>query len=213
MMARKRAWAILLGATVVVWAVTTGLSVALAGKAPSPMKEEEADRALRSVPADPQALITFARSLREEAEQSESTETLLQALQAYGKVLENDPGNTEALEVLASTALETGAPDKAASYYERYLKLRPDDVQATTKYALSLIQNNAPEKGLEVLQKIIHDEPQLFPPRLALALAYRLLGREAEAKREAEAAAKLAPDDTARNVVQNFLKEKSESPD
>ena len=58
--------------------------------------------------------------------------------QAYGdQVLARDPANVPALQLLATVASATGRPEQAIDYYQRIVKLRPDEGEAY--YSLGLV--------------------------------------------------------------------------
>lgn len=172
---------------------------------PTPAALAELEGRVDANPADEELRLQFARALYEEARKSASGQLVMRAVENYAYILRRDPNHREALLELAALCFEQGILDKAEEYLRRFIALDPEDVRARTDLALVLVQAGQPEESLGLLNAVIDKHPALFPPRFALALAYRVLGDLDSAKAAASAALPYAPDDTARQRLQTFL--------
>lgn len=155
-------------------------------------------------PADDSAQLNLAQHLVALGNQRRDPAFLMHGLGAYQAALRSNPKNTGALRGLADLCAEQGLFPEAAATYGALLEIEPGDIKVRTDYALVLIQSGKAEDGIKNLDIIIKQHPDNFPARLAKALGYRVLGDFKSAKTETQAALKVAPDDTARGVAQNF---------
>ena len=86
-----------------------------------------------------------------------------------------------ATQNLGTLYVRTGKPDQAAEYYEKYLKLKPGDLQASQAYATLLLELQAWEKALPVLKDIVQQAPELAPAYFQLGEALYQTGSTADA--------------------------------
>ncbi len=162
-------------------------------------------RAVEAAPSDVNARLAFARALREEAYAKEDGELLMQTVRAFGEVLDVDKENPEALLALAALCLEAGIIDKALTLYPRYLAQRPDDWHAKVDYALALLHADRAKDALPILDSVAQSQPELFQVRFAQALAYKLSGDLNAARAAAAEAGKRAPNEEAKQRLQQFI--------
>lgn len=201
-----------LGLALLFWAAAAVLSSRLGGPGPSapvsatrlPPELESLRRAAEQSPRDPHALFSYGRALSGFGLQQGDGTLIMQGLRQYQQVLALDAEHAEALLGLADLSFETGVIDKAVPYYERYLAKRPGDDRARTNLALAHLQLDQTARSIEILQEILGRQPELFPPRLALALAFKVAGNLDAAEAEAARALDYAPDDQARQVLTQF---------
>ena len=153
------------------------------------------------------ARIQLADAYAREGLANRDMSRLAKALEHYTGVLREDPNHQAALLGIASMSFEAGVLDKAEGYYRRYIALNPTDQKAQNDFALVLIQLNQAEEAITLLTTLVHDRPDFFPPRLSLALAYRVAGDMKSATDQAEIARSLAPDEEAKMVVARFVSE------
>lgn len=109
--------------------------------------------------------------LRQEAARVGNSQLMMEAIDRFNAVLALDPNNETALLALGDACLEFGVSDKAMSYYERYLKFQPDNLEAQTSYALSLIQSGKTDPAVQLLQQLLVKNKSFLPALLALAVA------------------------------------------
>lgn len=164
-------------------------------------------------PDDIEARLTFGRALIETGRREQQSGYLMKAVEAFGGVLQKDPKHKEALLALGELCFESGLVDLAEGYYERFLKLDPANVKASTDYALVQLQLGKTNAAVSHLEKIVDRNPKLFPPRLALALAYSVDGSKTKAQTTARAALKIAPDENAKEHVEQFMQNLEKNPE
>ncbi len=174
---------------------------------------ESLEKRVQALPEDEDARIVFARALAEEGRKAKDGALIMRSVQEFANVLERSPNNAEALLALATICLESGVLDKAAIYYQRYLAIRPDDDKAHVDYSLALIQLGSSEQAISELQPVLARSPNLFPARFALALALRVGGKIDEARKAAEAARAVAPDQAGQEAVDGFVNSLKELPE
>jgi len=157
-------------------------------------------------PKSVDAHLALASALHEEAFENRDNALLMDAVKAYQDVIALDAENGDALLGLATLCFEAGILDKSMLYYERYLKVRPDDLRAKTDFALAKIQANSLEEAEKILNEVIKAKPELYQAHLALALAWKLEGKKELAEKKANEAKKLAPTEDDRQRIDLFLK-------
>ncbi len=155
--------------------------------------------------------IDAARAIYAEAQKQRSPALVMKAVGHYAFVLRRDPNNREALSEMAALCFEQGILDKAEEYLRRLLSIEPDSTRARTDLALVLVQAGKAEESLGLLDAVIKEHPTLFPPRFALALAYRVLGQSEKALQAAQDALPHAPDETAKQRISKFMSDISQS--
>ncbi len=158
-----------------------------------------------SDPADPEKAIAFAEALVEEGLKRSDGGSLIRALQVYGRVLDKRPEDPRALLGLAHLSFESGVLDKAKQYYDRYLKVVPNDPKARTDLALIRLQMGEPAAARDDLAALAAENPKFFPAKLSLALAQKMSGDREGARKSAQEAFALAPDEAGKRVVEEFL--------
>ena len=72
---------------------------------------------------------------------------------------------------LATLYLRTGELDKAADYFQKYLKLKPEDMSAGQTYAMVLVQLKQWEPAIAILKSISQATPDVAPIHFRLAEA------------------------------------------
>jgi len=208
----------LFSVAIVIWSVCALLSSHLAeslqlehehrgtltGETPAQIKELEAKVAAE--PGKVQPKLEIARILSGQSEKDPSAESLMKAVQAYSDVLTVEPENPEALLGIANISFRSGVLDKALDYYQRYLKKNPNNLGVRIDYSLLLLQTGSVNQAVSSLQEITAGSPNLFQGWLSLALAQKFAGSVEQAREAANRARRLAPNDAAKNVVDDFLK-------
>ena len=162
-------------------------------------------KAVETQPENRELLLQLAASLQADAKARPSPGLVMEAVQAYTKILKNTPDDPDALLGLASLCFEAEIIDKAVEYFAKYLQKRPNDLQASTDYSLALIQGGDPEKAIAFLSPLAEKYPERFQMRLTLAVAEKLRGNKERALAEANRALEKAPTEDARKHIQEFL--------
>ena len=110
---------------------------------------------------------------------------------AFRRELERDPTNFEANLNLGMMLRARGKLDEATPLLTKAREFRPRDPKARVEIALlHMAQGHAREATTE-LEDAVHGNPNLAEAHRALADAYQLLGRAADAEREQAIAQKL----------------------
>lgn len=160
---------------------------------------------LESQPENRDLLLQLASSLQADAKERPSPGLVMEAVQAYTKILQAQPKDSDALIGLAQLCFEAEIMDKAVEYYAKYLAVKPDDLQASTDYSLALIQGGDPQKAVAFLAPLAEAHPERFQMRLTLAVAEKLKGNKEQALEQANLALKNAPNEDAKNHIQDFI--------
>ncbi len=128
----------------------------------------------------------------------------------YFSYINNDPGNgqreydqalslsartteRERLRIQAEYAMDLGHVDSADSLFRVYLTRYPDDWQALSNYAALLRTHNRQEEAISRYQEILRVAPDDAATYVAMATAYRTLGKLPEALRAYAQAFKFNP--------------------
>ena len=107
-----------------------------------------------------------------------------EAAEEFKKELEINPNDSLALWKLGELALRTD-PQEARRYLERAVTLNPDLPQAALAYGRALARTAETEKAVEQFQRVVRLAPEEDSVHYHLAKAYRLLGRDEQARAEA----------------------------
>jgi len=100
------------------------------------------------------------------------------AMEEYDKAEQNflvatklNPQYSLAYFNLATLYMRTGDLEKASTYFERYLTLKPEDVSAAQTYAMILIQLKRWDRAIGILDQISRLAPEVAPIHFRLAQA------------------------------------------
>ena len=106
---------------------------------------------------------------------------ITEAERAYALVLEKDPANVEALNVLALAALRTGAAPRAIELLQRAVAAAPGD--PTSHHHLGRVFESTTElsKAADEHRTAVRLEPAFFVARLHLATCLERLGKQEQA--------------------------------
>jgi len=119
---------------------------------------------------------------------------LVTALLEAEELLEDDPDNVEALEVLGDTELELGHGREADLVFSHLLDLQPGEPVYLTGQAIARFLHadfeGAVESGLAALEAL----PDLTEAHAYLGLSFERMGRLVEAEEHLQRAAELDPD-------------------
>jgi tetratricopeptide (TPR) repeat protein len=146
----------------------------------------------------------FRKQAEVESEQ-QRREVLLDILDTYREVLLLDEHDDEALLALADISFGQKLFGKAADYFERYLKEKPEDEGARARYASALSFIGKIDAAIKELQHILEKDPKNFQGLAFLAIAYAQKGEKATAQLIGNQALEVAPHEEAKNKLKNFL--------
>ena len=164
---------------------------------------DEAGRVLEEVIGK---LPDSAEALGNLAAVRENQERNTEASGLYRAAAERNPGNSKYLKRWAETAFAVEDWSGAATAFERYLAMVPDDTAARNDMALALQRLNRPEDAIESLQRSVGEQPDSAMIHGNLANALAQSGRLAEAEHHFRRSAALAPDDWRMQInLANFL--------
>ena len=103
------------------------------------------------------------------------------AASAYGKALELEPDNPEALRGMGDVALIQGDGERAGKQYARILELDASDAAALTKLGVVRMRSGSRDEAIGLLQRAVELDPRSAEALLYLAGALAASGRPAEA--------------------------------
>jgi len=131
-------------------------------------------------------------------------------IQKYMEMLQKDPNDTAALAGLGGIFLNNGTWDKAATFWERYLKQKPEDDGAVYHYALALLNLNRFQDSAAQFEILTQLDPKGFQGFYYLGMVnIYYLDNKAKGKEYLEKVLGLNPDhkdvlETVRNELQQM---------
>jgi hypothetical protein len=158
-------------------------------------------------PDDLTALKVFAGMLGDSlrSNPSASPELVFEAIDVFGKILQKEPNDPTALVMMADVSFDQRAFTKALDFYERYLKIDPDDLGARSRYASTLTFLGRYEDSIRELNSVLKKEPSNFPAMAYLAITYAQKGDISTAKKIGGNALQVAPSEDARARFSSFV--------
>jgi Flp pilus assembly protein TadD len=172
---------------------------------PDDVKQTIRDMA-KSAEARPEDLELWKRLAEVQYRAGQIDPTYLPEAQiSFQHVLDRQPDNTDALRNLGNIAFDREQPDKASDYYRRYLALKPADPNVETDLATMQLALGKTDVAIAGYQKVIAANPTFFQARFNLGLAYHRAGKLNEAVAALQEARPLAPDDRARQQLEQVL--------
>ena len=148
-------------------------------------KRRKANRSNRSCPIATKALdaaIQFHQSGR-----------LVQAEQAYRRVLEAAPGSAQATYLLGIVTRQLDRPDEATALLQQAVSLKPDHAAALSELAKLYHEQGLLETCAETLRRLIALRPDLVDLHNNFGIVLRRLGKPEEAKDAYLKAIELSP--------------------
>ena len=108
----------------------------------------------------------------------------------------------EAIDVLGKILVVS---PNAQDFYERYLKLEPDNLGARARYASTLTFLGQYDKSVTELNTVLKADPKNFPAMAYLSITYAQSGDLSKAKEVGSTALNLAPSDEAKARFSAFM--------
>jgi cytochrome c-type biogenesis protein CcmH/NrfG len=124
---------------------------------------------------------------------------------AYAHALKLDPDNLDALRGIGNIDFDQRKFDEAIAAYEHYLSRRPDDPDVRTDLGTMLLSTGVADQAVNQYIKVLATHPKFFEAKFYLGVAYSQMNNAAGARSAFDQALKLAPDDAARNRVNEML--------
>jgi cytochrome c-type biogenesis protein CcmH/NrfG len=221
---RTKSFPLVLGASAVaLFGVGFALQSYLIPPKNEPIAKQHSEQPTQVVPEDPQVAI-----LREQLEgdpqnieklkmlagilgdklrnnpQSSNTK-VFEAIDVLSRILAMQPNDPAALVMMADVSFDQKAFTKAQEFYERYLKLEPDNHGARARYASTLTFLGQYDKSISELNSVLKQDPKNFPAMAYLSITYAQQGDFSKAKETGSAALNIAPSDEARARFSAFM--------
>ena len=130
---------------------------------------------------------------------------VFEAIDVLGKILVVSPNDPGALVMMADVSFDQRAFTKAQDFYERYLKLEPDNLGARARYASTLTFLGQYDKSVMELNTVLKVDPKNFPAMAYLSITYAQSGDLSKAKEVGSTALNLAPSDEAKARFSAFM--------
>ncbi len=172
---------------------------------PEPVKQTIRDMAQKAAAA-PEDLDTWKRLAEVQYRAGQLQPSFLtDAAASLKHVLEREPDNVDALRTLGNIAFDQEQSDVAIDYYQRYLKLKSDDLGVQTDLATMYLASGKTDQAIQAYQAVLKTNPSFFQAQFNLAIAYRTLGDNDKMVAALEKARSMATDDASRNQVDQLL--------
>jgi hypothetical protein len=117
------------------------------------------------------------------------------------------PADPAVLRRLADDLIAQRWESRAAVYYRRYLRWRPDDVEALGNLGVALMGTGATREALTAFRNAVRAAPDDVAARKNYALALLNSGRPEDARRQADLALALAPGDPGARALLDMIAE------
>jgi tetratricopeptide (TPR) repeat protein len=177
----------------------------------APIKDDPELSALRAAaekePQDLPKLRAFAAGLADRLRSNPQAPPQLafDAIDTLSRILQVLPEDPESLVMMADVSFDQRAFNKALEFYQRYLKLQPDDAGARARYASTLTFLGKYDDSIRELDGILAKDPKNFPAMAYLAITYAQQGKMDKAKELGATALSIAPTEEARARFSAFV--------
>lgn len=145
----------------------------------------------------------FAERLR--SNPSASPQLSFDAIDLLSRILKAVPDDAESLVMMADVSFDQRAFTKALEFYERYLKIEPEDAGARARYASTLTFLGRYDDSVKELDGILVKDPKNFPAMAYLAITYAQQGKIDRAKELGNNALAIAPSEDAKARFSAFV--------
>lgn len=193
----------------------------LAGKQPTKTFQQEAEigteiddpeiKSLRAAADQSPKDITKWKALSEvlidrlKKSEAPTTSLIHTAIETFAKILELDPKDPSALIAMADISFDSQVFEKAEMFYRRYLEIQPNDVNARARYGSSMTFGGKYPEALKELESILKKDPKHFQAAAYVAITYAQMGEIDVAKKKANEAILLAPNEEAKARFAEFI--------
>jgi hypothetical protein len=128
-----------------------------------------------------------------------------QAETAFQHVLQREANNPDALRGMANIYYDRRDHGQAVPLYERYLKLRPEDLSARTDLGTMYLYAGNPTRAIATYQDALKRDPSFLQAHYNLAVTYHQLGNDTAALASARTARGLASEDSVRAQIDEMI--------
>jgi Tfp pilus assembly protein PilF len=118
---------------------------------------------------------------------------LPEAIDQYGLALRLDPGNAKVRYNIGFALLQSGRPEEAADKFREALRLKPDYAEACANLAIAFASLGRLDDALGYSQQAVQLDPANYAVRTNYGYFLLQAHREGEARKQFEAALRLAP--------------------
>ena len=122
-------------------------------------------------------------------------------------IVQHDPSNLQAIELLGDALRDTGKPREAIVWYKKALDVSPDSVTLMMKFARVQIELGAVQPAAKSFRRVIQVHPEVAEAHYHLGYALKDMGKTGEAKSELEEYLKMKPDGEYATEVKNELQD------
>ena len=113
---------------------------------------------------------------------------LFQAAIVLEKLAESFPDHAYTLRLLGNLYFDMGIPEKAVTYYRKYLDIHPDDPNVRTDLGTQLLRLEKMDEAIAEYQTAIGLFPDFYNTHFNLSIAYERMGDSDKAKTHREKA-------------------------
>jgi thioredoxin-like negative regulator of GroEL len=146
----------------------------------------------RWIDADPQDVAARVALLRRQATEARDADTSRSGrLAQLEKLLARDPNRIDAREALIGDLADAGEPDRGRTWLDGWPRSARDGRYSRLRGRWDLDFDHRPDRAATELRQALVDLPHDWRTHYRLARALRILGREDEARAEAETLARL----------------------
>ncbi len=138
---------------------------------------------------------------------------VFEAIDVLSRILTLSPDDPDALLMMGDVSFDQKAFTKAVEFYERYLKLEPNNLGATARYASTLTFLGRYDDSIKQLDSVLVRDPNNFPAMAYLAVTFAQKGDMTKARDLGAKALQLAPSEEARARFSGFVDSLSAQPD
>ena len=130
---------------------------------------------------------------------------VFEAIDVLSRILSISPNDPGGLVMMADVSFDQRAFTKSKDFYEKYLKIEPNNLGARARYASTLTFLGDYENAISQLNTVLKTDPKNFPAMAYLAITYAQKGEVAKAKEIGTKALSLAPSEEARTRFSSFM--------
>jgi cytochrome c-type biogenesis protein CcmH/NrfG len=130
---------------------------------------------------------------------------VFEAIDVLSRILTIAPNDPGGLVMMADVSFDQRAFTKSKDFYEKYLKIEPNNLGARARYASTLTFLGDYENAISQLTTVLKADPKNFPATAYLAITYAQKGDVGKAKETGKSALALAPSEEARTRFSAFM--------
>ena len=137
---------------------------------------------------------TNNKDLLQEALKLHQSGNLTEAVQLYHEILEEDPGNIDAIFLLGTSNLQQGNLDLAATFLKKAIALKPDNARAHNNLGTTYQEQGKSDEAIGCYRKAIKLNPDYADAHYNLGTLLQKHGKDNEAVTSYNRATEINPD-------------------